>query len=160
LVPSSLGFGGHPYQNRLTPVTHEIRGSIDTAFLLYALELLQNVSHGFLPAAYLRWRTRSTLDFLLPAGRFRGSFDTVCESLSRAHLAVWFGHVRNRFLRACWCAAVLIEASGFGEIFHFCCRMAAATLEAMCSGMPTTSMTNVRNSGESSGKLLATSISA
>jgi hypothetical protein len=38
--------------------------------------------------------------------------------------------------------------------------MAAATLEAMCSGMPTTSMTKARNSGESSGKLLATSISA
>jgi hypothetical protein len=124
------------------------------------LELLKNVSHGFLPAAYLRWRTRNTLILFYAPVDFTVLCDMVCESLSRAHLAVWFGHVGSRFLLASWCAAVLIEASGFGEIFHFCCRMAAATLEAMCSGMPTTSMTKVRNSGESSGKLLATSISA
>ena len=53
-----------------------------------------------------------------------------------------------------------MEASGFGEIFYFCCRMAAATLEAMCSGMPTTSVTKARNSAESSAKVLAASISA
>jgi hypothetical protein len=138
---------------------HEIRCCIDTAPLLYKVELRKSVAFG-LAAGDLSWRIHVTLMLIDAPVDFTVLCDTVRESLSRAHLAVWFGHVGSRFLRASWCAAVLIEASGFGEIFHFCCRMAAATLEAMCSGMLTTSLTKVRNSGESSGKLLATSISA
>ena len=144
----------------LTLAAYEIRRSIDTAFLLYAMELLKSVPYCFPPRADLHWRTSGGLLFFYVPVDFTVLCDTVCESLGRGHLAVWFAHVGSTFLRASWCAAVLIEARGFGEIFHFCCRMAAETLEAMCSGMPTTSTTNVRNSGESSGKLLAASISA
>jgi hypothetical protein len=43
--------GKHADRKLLAPAAHEIRRSVDTAFLLYALELLKNVSHGFLPAA-------------------------------------------------------------------------------------------------------------
>jgi hypothetical protein len=150
----------HPHQKLLALAVHEIRRSINAAFLLYAMELRESVPYGFLPDDDRRWRTRGTLALFYPPVNFTVLCDTICESLSCGHLDVWFVHVGSRFLRASWCAAVLIEASGFGEIFHFFCRMAAATLEAMCSGMPTTSTTKVRNSGESSGKLLAISISA
>jgi hypothetical protein len=124
------------------------------------MELVKSIPYRFPSAADFRGRTRGLLVFFYTPVDFLVLSDAVYESLSCGHLAVWFAHVGSAFLRASWCAAVLIEASGFGEIFHFCCRMAAATLDAMCSGMPTTSTTKVRNSGESSGKLLATSISA
>jgi hypothetical protein len=77
----------------LASVAHEIRRSVDAAFLLYALELVKNVAHSFLPAAYLGWRTRGALVFFYAPVDLTVLCDTVCESLSRAHLAVWFGHV-------------------------------------------------------------------
>jgi hypothetical protein len=54
------------------------------------LELLKNVSHGFLPAAYFRWRTRDTLIFSCAPVDFTVLCDTVCESLSRSsRCMVW-----------------------------------------------------------------------
>jgi hypothetical protein len=93
-VPISTGVFD---QKLLAPVAHEIRRSIDAAFLLYALELVKNVAHSFLPGAYLRWRTRGSLVFFCAPVDLTVLCDAVCESLSRAHLAVWFGHAGVSF---------------------------------------------------------------